>query len=176
MLFVAAALATAEQPLLADAPPDRPDLRLPEGPMAPGDVDALRFPMAARGYRMDAVDEALARLRDELADRDRRLGLLDATVAGESVEEPPAPVDPLPDLEPALEPVLPLTAVQQDPAPPVQAVAPGAVAPVVEQAPPTDDVPALQPPEQDRLGADLPPADLGAVLADEDRRDPLPPA
>lgn len=34
----------------------------------PADVDALRFDTALRGYRMDQVDEALAVLRQRIAD------------------------------------------------------------------------------------------------------------
>ena len=82
VLFAAAVLATRDTPLLADAPPDRPDLPLPDGPVQPEDVAAVRFSMAPRGYRMAEVDEVLARLGAELADRDRRLALLEATVTG----------------------------------------------------------------------------------------------
>ena len=73
VLFATAVIATRDDPLLADAPPDRPDLALPEGPLAPEDVEAVRFSLAPRGYRMDEVDAVLARLAAELADRDRRL-------------------------------------------------------------------------------------------------------
>ncbi len=76
VLFGTAVLVTRSDPLLADAPPDRPDLALPPPPLAPSDVAAVRFSMAPRGYRMDEVDAVLARLADELADRDARLAAL----------------------------------------------------------------------------------------------------
>jgi DivIVA domain-containing protein len=73
VLFATAVLVTRSDPLLADAPPDRPDLELPPGPLSPDDVEAVRFSMAPRGYRMDEVDAVLARLAEELAERDRLL-------------------------------------------------------------------------------------------------------
>jgi DivIVA domain-containing protein len=76
VLFATAVLATRSDPLLADAPPDRPDLDLPDGLLAPSDVDGVRFSMAVCGYRMSEVDALLARLRDELAERDRLLAEL----------------------------------------------------------------------------------------------------
>lgn len=82
VLFVAAVLATREGGELAPAPPDAADLALPEHPLTPDDVAALRFPMAARGYRMAEVDAVLDRLAEELRDRDRRIGLLEAAAEG----------------------------------------------------------------------------------------------
>lgn len=76
VLFAAAAVATRDGGQLAEAPPDAPDLVLPEGPLGPDDVAALRFPLALRGYRMAEVDLALDRLAAELAERDRRIALL----------------------------------------------------------------------------------------------------
>lgn len=67
VLFVTAVLVTRGDPLLADVPPDRPDLALPETPLTAADVEALRFSMAPRGYRMDEVDAVLARLAAQLA-------------------------------------------------------------------------------------------------------------
>ncbi|MFP5218552.1 MAG: DivIVA domain-containing protein [Actinomycetes bacterium] len=75
-LFAAAVVATRSDPALAPAPPDRPDLVLPDRPMEPPDVAAVRFSTAVRGYRMDEVDRVLDRLADELADRDRRIAEL----------------------------------------------------------------------------------------------------
>jgi DivIVA domain-containing protein len=82
VLFAAGVLATREGPILADAPPDVADLALPEEPLRPEDVRGLRFSLAARGYRMSEVDRALERLAAELADRDRRIGLLQAAAQG----------------------------------------------------------------------------------------------
>jgi DivIVA domain-containing protein len=83
VLFVAAVLATREGPVMADAPQDLPDLGLPSGPLQARDVEAVRFSMAPRGYRMSEVDEVLDRLAAELADRDRRLALLEGTAGGD---------------------------------------------------------------------------------------------
>ena len=82
VLFVAAVLSTREDPVMAPAPQDLPDLALPDRPLRPEDVEAVRFSTAPRGYRMSEVDEVLDRLAAELADRDRRLGVLEATVLG----------------------------------------------------------------------------------------------
>ena len=71
VLFGAAVLATRSDPLLAEAPADRPDVWLPEDRVRAADVAAVRFSTAVRGYRMDEVDAVLDRLAAELADRDR---------------------------------------------------------------------------------------------------------
>ena len=59
---------------------------LPDDRAAVGDdVDAVRLPVAARGYRMDVVDAVLDRLADELRARDeeiRRLGGRDVEAGG----------------------------------------------------------------------------------------------
>ncbi|WP_307544459.1 DivIVA domain-containing protein [Streptomyces sp. V3I8] len=55
-------------------PPDRPVHR--------GDVEALRFPLTLRGYRMADVDDALSRVGAELAERDARIADLEAALAG----------------------------------------------------------------------------------------------
>lgn len=78
VLFVAAVVATREGPVMAPAPQDLPDLALPDEPLRPVDLERVRFSMAPRGYRMSEVDAVLDRLAVELADRDRRLGELEA--------------------------------------------------------------------------------------------------
>ncbi|MBX9393990.1 DivIVA domain-containing protein [Streptomyces sp. TRM72054] len=55
-------------------PPDRPVSRI--------DIDALRFPLAVRGYRMADVDDALNRLAAELAEREARIADLESALAG----------------------------------------------------------------------------------------------
>lgn len=60
--------------LAAALPPDRP--------LARADVDALRLPLALRGYRMDEVDDVLDRLSAELSERDARIAELEAALAG----------------------------------------------------------------------------------------------
>ncbi|CAM5329590.1 hypothetical protein STANM309S_02526 [Streptomyces tanashiensis] len=46
------------------------------------DVEALRLPVAARGYRMADVDDVLVRLGAELAERDARIAELEEALAG----------------------------------------------------------------------------------------------
>lgn len=70
----------------------RPYRPLPAGPMGPADVDAVRFSLGLRGYRMDEVDAVLDRLREEIADRDAELASLRARVRP---AEPPV-TDPQP--------------------------------------------------------------------------------
>ena len=54
--------------------------QLPPYPSAE-DIDALRFSLGLRGYRMDEVDRVLDHLRDELIIRDLRIAELEASVA-----------------------------------------------------------------------------------------------
>jgi DivIVA domain-containing protein len=73
LIGIAVAVANADAGM-PDAPRDLPDTGIPAGrQMTPDDVEALRFSMAPRGYRMAEVDEAMARLRDELAARDAEI-------------------------------------------------------------------------------------------------------
>ncbi|MCH6162392.1 DivIVA domain-containing protein [Streptomyces marispadix] len=68
---------------LADAPPDQLDEPLPaDRPVNRVDVDALRLPVTARGYRMQQVDDVLDRLGAELAERDARIAELESALAG----------------------------------------------------------------------------------------------
>lgn len=68
---------------LADAPPDMLDEPLPtHRPVARTDLDSLRLPVAARGYRMRQVDDVLDRLGAELAERDARIAELESALAG----------------------------------------------------------------------------------------------
>ena len=76
VLFGAAVVATREGPILRDAHPDAPDLRLPTGPLQPADLGEVRFAMALRGYRMREVDAVLERLAAELSSRDARIAAL----------------------------------------------------------------------------------------------------
>ena len=73
LIGIAVAVANADAGM-PDAPRDLPDIGMPaDREMKPEDVDALRFSMAPRGYRMGEVDDAMARLRDELAARDAEI-------------------------------------------------------------------------------------------------------
>ncbi|MGW1199958.1 hypothetical protein ACWD4B_29595 [Streptomyces sp. NPDC002536] len=51
-------------------------------PLGRADVEALRLPVALRGYRMTETDDALDRLGAELAERDARIAELEAALAG----------------------------------------------------------------------------------------------
>lgn len=59
-----------QDPLPADRPVNR------------ADVEALRFPVAVRGYRMADVDDALGRLSAEIAEQDARIADLESALAG----------------------------------------------------------------------------------------------
>jgi DivIVA domain-containing protein len=57
---------------------DEPTSNLPYRPLPPGrvsagDVDAVRFSLGFRGYRMDEVDAVLTRVADALNERDAEL-------------------------------------------------------------------------------------------------------
>ncbi|MER7945865.1 hypothetical protein ABTY59_00570 [Streptomyces sp. NPDC096079] len=51
-------------------------------PVDRADVEALRLPVAPRGYRMADVDDVLVRLGAELAERDARIAELEEALAG----------------------------------------------------------------------------------------------
>jgi DivIVA domain-containing protein len=72
-----------ESAALPEVAPERLADPLPEDrPVNAADVDSLRFPLAARGYRMADVDDALGRLGAEIAERDARIVDLESALAG----------------------------------------------------------------------------------------------
>lgn len=72
-----------ERAPLQEAVPERFDDPLPpDRPVGRADVEALRFPLAVRGYRMADVDDVLGRLGAEIAERDTRIADLEAALAG----------------------------------------------------------------------------------------------
>lgn len=74
---------------LAPAEPERgPRGTLPDGAVDRVAVDGLRFTLAFRGYRMDEVDDVLARLGRELEERDLRLAELEGRPVGAAEVEP----------------------------------------------------------------------------------------
>nr|EIF92332.1 DivIVA domain protein [Streptomyces tsukubensis NRRL18488] len=78
-----AVLGGGDSAALPEAAPERLVDPLPESrPVGRADVEALRLPVAARGYRMADVDDALARLGAELAERDARIARLESALAG----------------------------------------------------------------------------------------------
>ncbi len=68
---------------------DRPPLDLPDGAIEPRDIDAVRFAVGVRGYRMDEVDEVLDRVADDLATRDERIDQLERVLALQGLPIPP---------------------------------------------------------------------------------------
>ena len=72
-----------ENAVLPEAAPERLQDPLPlDRPVGRDDVETLRFPVAARGYRMSDVDDALTRVGAELAERDARIADLESALAG----------------------------------------------------------------------------------------------
>ncbi len=88
MVVVIAAVTLAvvgggESDVLPEAAPEQLVDPLPlTRPVGRADVDALRLPVAPRGYRMADVDDVLGRLGAELAERDARIAELEAALAG----------------------------------------------------------------------------------------------
>lgn len=77
-----AVIGGGSEAVLPEAEPDRVADGLPESrPVVRADIDALRLPVAPRGYRMAEVDDVLERLAAELAERDARIAQLTAVVA-----------------------------------------------------------------------------------------------
>ncbi|MFE7188556.1 DivIVA domain-containing protein [Kitasatospora sp. NPDC057541] len=110
---------------LPEAVQDRISARLPQDrPLGQGDVEALRLPMAVRGYRMDEVDDVLDRLGAELAHRDERIAELEALAAVRGAvvadDRPEPGAEPLPGLEEfarVVEPAVALTKAAAAPGP-----------------------------------------------------------
>jgi DivIVA domain-containing protein len=89
VVFGTAAVAAGAGGTLAGPAGDPRPLADLDGPVGPADIEAVRFPVVIRGYRMDAVDVTLARLADELADRDARIERLEIDLGIRP--EPPVP-------------------------------------------------------------------------------------
>jgi DivIVA domain-containing protein len=90
VVFAVTAVALGVGGSLPEAYPDRPDLALPaDRLMTSHDLEALRFTVAFRGYRMDEVDVVLNRLRNEIARRDMRIAQLEV-YPGIAPQAPPS--------------------------------------------------------------------------------------
>jgi DivIVA domain-containing protein len=77
----------------------RPDVALPTEDVTPEDVDAVRFSVGFRGYRMDEVDDVLDRLGADIGARDREIEALRQQVSElsggpELYQRPTAPMPP----------------------------------------------------------------------------------
>jgi DivIVA domain-containing protein len=91
VIVVTALLASGKLGELPDVEPDRPPVFLPDTrEVESTDVDAVRFAVGMRGYRMDEVDEVLDRISADLAERDARIADLERLVASKSDEPAPA--------------------------------------------------------------------------------------
>lgn len=101
VLFGVAAVAAGRGDFLAEAPRDAADSGFAVNrPLEAADLADVRFPMALRGYRMADVDDALARLADELAERDQRIADLEsAPQAAAMPAASPTPADQPADRE-----------------------------------------------------------------------------
>ncbi|MFF2507335.1 DivIVA domain-containing protein [Streptomyces sp. NPDC058067] len=78
-----AVLGGGESGTLPEAPAEQFADPLPQDrPVGRADIEALRLPVALRGYRMAEVDDALGRLGAELAERDRRIADLETALSG----------------------------------------------------------------------------------------------
>jgi DivIVA domain-containing protein len=88
MVVVVAAVTLAvvgggKSAVLQDVAPEQLTDPLPATrPVGRVDVEAVRLPVAVRGYRMTDVDEVLDRLGAELAERDARIAELESALAG----------------------------------------------------------------------------------------------
>ncbi len=88
MVVVVAAVTLAvvgggKSAVLQDVAPEQLTDPLPANrPVGRADIEALRLPVVARGYRMTDVDDALGRLGAELAERDARIAELESALAG----------------------------------------------------------------------------------------------
>ncbi len=84
VLAVGLVAAVAVGVLRSGMPAPANDLAPPlaDGVTVPADLDAARFAVSFRGYRMDQVDDVLDAARDALAARDAELVQLRSELAG----------------------------------------------------------------------------------------------
>lgn len=86
-----AAVAVGHGDGLATASPDRPEVAVPaDRRLTAADLADVGLSVGLRGYRMDEVDDLLARLGTEISERD-------ALLAGRVPAEPATAVEPTPD-------------------------------------------------------------------------------
>lgn len=77
VVFTVVAVSLGRGTLMDDEPPAVPAPDLDDAPLHGADVAGVRFAVVMRGYRMDQVDDVLARLGRELDERDERIARLE---------------------------------------------------------------------------------------------------
>jgi DivIVA domain-containing protein len=83
VLFAIAAIVAGRGSAMWRPAPDAPDAGLPpERSLRADDVQGLSFRLGLRGYRMDEVDRALARLHEALGELETENAQLRATAEG----------------------------------------------------------------------------------------------
>jgi DivIVA domain-containing protein len=82
LLFGVAAVSVGHGSPLSETTPDRRGPVLPADRVAAPDIEAVRFSMALRGYRMDEVDDVLDRLSTEISVRDAEISRLRSGAGG----------------------------------------------------------------------------------------------
>jgi DivIVA domain-containing protein len=80
VVFAVAAAAIGHGDGLEEPFPDMERPYLPDGLVAPADIDDVHFAVTFRGYRMDQVDAVLDRLSEEITVRDQRIAALERAV------------------------------------------------------------------------------------------------
>jgi hypothetical protein len=103
VIALAAVAASGKLGQLTDPVVDRQPARIPPVPLAASQLVDLRFATAARGYRMQDVDEAIEALTETLRIREAQLSAMSAT-SGQDMPEhaaaaaaPSAPAAPMSD-------------------------------------------------------------------------------
>ena len=165
VLFAVAAVTAGFGDLMKPAFQDARPLGLPEQPVSPDDVEALRFNVVLRGYKMAEVDAVLHRLARELAERDAVIAELRDGGRSRSFRPEPPPLPPYTEVATELmAPYVDPDVLEGPPAVEEPAVAAPLEPPAADQPAPqqhdadTDEHPALTV-EDAALPAD-PPADV----------------
>jgi DivIVA domain-containing protein len=98
VLFAVAAVTAGFGDLMKPVFQDARPVGLPEHQVVPDDLEALRFNVVLRGYKMAEVDAILHRLSRELAERDAVMAELRDGGRSRSFRPEPPPLPPYADL------------------------------------------------------------------------------